>query len=93
MNKLSKQEILDYLSTNQTTRKKVMFKNIDSILAVNELLTDDDISTISHDSSFYDDLYDYNVPFEDLLDDWFMSHLNIEENSNDVMCWLHTIYA
>lgn len=91
--KLSNQEIINYLSTNQTTRKKVILSNIDSVLKVNELLTDDDISTIIHDSSFYDDLYDYSVPFEYLLDEWYMSHLNIPENDNDVMCWLHYIYA
>lgn len=91
--KLSNQEIINFLSTNQTNRKKVILGNIDSVLKVNELLTDDDISTIIHDSSFYDDLYDYSVPFEYLLDEWFMSHLDIPENNNDVMGWLHYIYA
>ena len=91
--KLTNDEILTYLSVNQDNRKKVILSNIESVLKVNELLTDDDISTIIHDSSFYDDLYDYSVPFECLLDEWHMSHLNIPENGNDVMCWLHYIYA
>lgn len=91
--KLTNQEIINYLSTNQDTRKKVILSNINSVLKVNDLLTNNDIGTIIHDSSFYDDLYDHNVPFIDLLNDWFMSHLDIPENSNDVMCWLHYIYA
>lgn len=91
--KLSNQEIINYLSTNKTARKKVILSNIESVLKVNDLLAGDDISTIIHDSSFYDDLYSYDISFNDLLDDWYMSHLNIPENNNIVMCWLHYIYA
>lgn len=91
--KLSNQEIINYLTVNQNNRKRVILRNIQNVLAVNELLEDEDISTILHSSSFYDALYDHNTPFEDVLNDFYMLHLDIKENSNDVMCWLHSIYA
>lgn len=91
--KLTEQEIINYLTVNQNHRKRVILSNIQNVLIVNELLSDEDISTLLHSSSFYDALYDYNTPFEDVLNDYFMNHLDIEENSNDVMCWLHSIYA
>lgn len=91
--KLSNQEIINFLSTNQNSRKRVILQNIDDVLKVNSLLTEDDIGTLINDSIFYDALYDHNQPFEDILDDFFMNHLDVEENSNDVMCWLHSIYA
>ena len=93
MNKLSKDEILNYLSVNIDNRKKVMSHNIDDILIVNSLLTEDDLSIIIHNHLFYDALHDYNTPFEDVLSDYFMNHLDIKENSNDVMIWLHSIYS
>lgn len=93
MNKLSKDEILNYLSVNIDNRKKVMLHNIDDILIVNSLLTEDDLSIIIHNHLFYDALHDYNTPFEDVLNDYFMNHLNIKENSNDLMIWLHSIYS
>ena len=93
MNKLSKDEILNYLSVNIDNRKKVMMHNIDDILIVNSLLTEDDLSIIIHNHLFYDALHDYNTPFEDVLNDYFMNHLGIKENSNDVMIWLHSIYS
>ena len=93
MNKLSKDEIINYLSVNVDNRKKVMMHNIDDILFVNSILTEDDISTIIHDHLFYDALHDYNYSFECLLDDFFMNHLDAKENSNDVMIWLHLIYS
>lgn len=93
MNKLSKCEIIDYLSVNIDSRKKVMMHNIDSILIINSLLTEDDLSNIIHNHSFYDALHDYNTPFEDVLNDFFMNHLDAKENSNDVMIWLHLIYS
>lgn len=91
--KLTEQEIINYLTVNQNHRKRVILSNIQNVLIVNELLSDEDISTLLHSSSFYDALYDHNMPFEDVLNDYFMNHLDIEENSNDVMCWLHSIYA
>ena len=91
--KMSTQEIKNFLSTNQDNRKRVILHNIDDVLKVNSLLTEDDIMIIVKDSSFYDGLYDHEYPFVDLLDDFYMSHLDIESNSNDVMCWLHYIYA
>ena len=93
MNKLSRDEIVNYLSVNIDNRKKVMSHNIDDILIVNILLTEDDLSVIIHNHLFYDALHDYNTPFEDVLSDYFMNHLDIKENSNDVMIWLHSIYS
>lgn len=94
MRKLTKDEIINYLSINQDTRKRVMLHNIEDIAKVNDLLTEDDISALICDSSLYDALYDHEYPFADVLDDFFMNHLDVEENSNnDVMCWLHSIYA
>ncbi len=93
MNKLSKDEILNYLSVNIDNRKKVMLHNIDDILIVNSLLTEDDLSIIMNNNLFYDALHDYNTPFEDVLNDYFMNHLDIKENSNDLMIWLHSIYS
>ena len=93
MNKLSRDEIVNYLSVNIDNRKKVMLQNIDDILIVNSLLTEDDLSVIIHNNLFYDDLHDYNTPFEDVLNDYFMTHLDVKQNSNDVMIWLHLIYA
>lgn len=91
--KLSNQEIINYLTVNQNHRKRVILHNIENVLIVNELLEDEDISTILHSSSFYDALHDHNMTFEDVLNDFYMTHLDIKENSNDVMCWLHSIYA
>lgn len=91
--KLTEQDIINYLTVNQNQRKRVILSNIQNVLIVNELLNDEDISTLLHSSSFYDALYDHNIPFKDVLNDYFMNHLDIEENSNDVMCWLHSIYA
>lgn len=92
--KLSKQEIINYLSVNQTERWKIIaLHNINDIIAVNDELDDRDIYTFRHDVEFYEALYDYNSPFEDLLNDFFMLHLDIKENSNDVMIWLQRIYA
>lgn len=91
--KLTEHEIIKYLTVNQNNRKRVILSNIQNVLIVNELLNDEDISTLLHSSSFYDALYDHNTPFEDVLNDYFMNHLDVEENSNDVMCWLHSIYA
>lgn len=93
MKKLTKAEIIHYLSVNQDTRKRIMLHNIEDIAKVNNLLTDDDINTLINDSSLYDALYDHEYPFSDVLDDFFMGHLDVKENSNDVMCWLHSIYA
>ena len=93
MNKLPKDKILNYLSVNIDNRKKVMLHNIDKILIVNSLLTEDDLSIIIHNHLFYDALHDYNTPFKDVLNDYFMNHLDIKENSNDVMIWLHSIYS
>lgn len=91
--KMTTQEIIDYLSVNRDTRKRVIMHNISDVLKVNELLSEDDINIIINDSLFYDALYDYNQPFEDVLDDYFMTHLDIVENSNDIMCWLQSIYS
>lgn len=91
--KLTTQEIIDFLSVNQDTWKKVALHNIDDISAVNDELDSRDIYTLRHDCTFYDALNDYNTPFEDLLNDFFMLHLDIKENSNDVMIWLQRIYA
>lgn len=92
--KMNKEEIICFLSTNQSQRWKLQaLHNIESILAVNELLGDRDIYTILHDCEFYDALHDHNTPFEDVLDNFYMTHLDIEENSNDVMIFLHMIYA
>ena len=93
MNKLSKDKILNYLSVNIDNRKKVMLHNIDEILIVNSLLTEDDLSIIIYNHLFYDALHDYNTSFEDVLNDYFMNHLDIKENSSDVMIWLHSIYS
>lgn len=93
MRKLTKDEIINYLSVNQDTRKRVMLHNIEDIAKVNDLLTEDDINTLINDSTIYDALYDYEHPFSDLLDDFFMGHLDVKENTNDVMCWLHSIYS
>ena len=93
MSKLSKDEILNHLSVNVDNRKKVMLHNIDDILTINNLLTEDDLNIIIHNHLFYDALYDYNTPFEDVLNDYFMTHLDVKENSNDVMIWLHLIYS
>ena len=93
MNKLSRDEIVNYLSVNIDNRKKVMMHNIDDILIVNSLLTEDDLSVIICNHLFYDALHDYNTPFEDVLNDYFMTHLDVKQNSNDVMIWLHLIYA
>lgn len=91
--KLTTQEIIDFLSVNQSTWKKVALKNIEDISAVNDELEERDIYTLKHDCTFYDALNDYNTPFEDVLNDFFMLHLDIEQNSNDVMIWLQRIYA
>lgn len=92
--KLSNQEIINYLSVNQTERWKIIaLRNINDIIAVNDELDDRDIFTFRQDVDFYEALYDYNTPFEDLLNDFFMLHLDIKENSNDVMIWLQRIYA
>lgn len=91
--KLTEQDIINYLTVNQNHRKRVILSNIQNVLIVNELLSDEDISTLLHSSSFYDALYDHNSSFEDVLNDYFMNHLDVEENSNDVMCWIHSIYA
>lgn len=91
---MTNQEIIDFLSVNQSDRWKVAaLKNISDIGIVNELLTDADLSTIIHDPNFFDDLFDSYKPFEDVLDDYFMLHLNVDENNNDVMIWLQRIYA
>ena len=91
--KMTTQEIIDYLLVNQDNRKRVIMHNISDVLKVNELLSDNDINIIINDTLFYDALYDHNQPFGDMLDDYFMTHLDIAENSNDVMCWLQSIYS
>ena len=91
--KMTTQEIIDYLLVNQDTRKRVILQNISDVIKVNELLSEDDINIIINDTLFYDALYDHNQPFEDVLDDYFMAHLDITENSNDILCWLHSIYS
>ncbi|CAL1776985.1 hypothetical protein BRC2024_KCUCJSVR_CDS_0035 [Acinetobacter phage vB_AbaM_KissB] len=91
--KMSTQEIIDFLSVNQSAWKKVALKNIEDISAVNDELEEKDIYTLKHDCTFYDALNDHNTPFEDVLNDFFMLHLDIEQNSNDVMIWLQRIYA
>ena len=91
--KMTTQEIIDYLLVNQDNRKRVIMHNISDVLKVNELLSEDDIDIIINDSLFYDALHDYNTPFEDVLNDCFMNHLDIKENSNDIMIWLHSIYS
>lgn len=93
MNKLTNDEILSYLSVNQDNRKKVMLHNIKAILSVNELLTDNDISDLRQNSALHDALYNHNCPFDDILNDFYLSHLGIKENSNDVMIWLQVIYS
>lgn len=92
--KMTNEEIVNFLSTNQSQRWKVQaLHNIDDILAVNNLLEDKDIYTILHDCVYYDALHDHNTPFKDLLNDFVMLHLDIKENSNDVMIFLQMIYA
>ncbi|UYL86199.1 hypothetical protein [Acinetobacter phage vB_AbaM_CP14] len=91
--KMSTQEIINYLSVNQDAWKKAALKNIDDVSAVNDLLTEDDLSTIKHNSEFFDDLFDSYKPFDEVLDNYFMLHLDIEQNSNDVMIWLQRIYS
>lgn len=91
--KMTTQEIINHLSVNQDGWKVVALHNIDDVIAVNNELDDKDIYTLKHDCEFYDALHDYNTPFEDVLNDFFMLHLDIEENSNDVMIWLQRIYA
>lgn len=92
--KMTSKEIINFLSTNKSERWKLQaLRNIEDILAVNDLLEDKDIYTILHDSTYYDALYDYNMPFEDLLNDFYMLHLDIKENSNDVMIILQMIYS
>ncbi|AJK27251.1 hypothetical protein BJD49_gp039 [Acinetobacter phage vB_AbaM_phiAbaA1] len=91
--KMSTQEIINYLSVNQDAWKKTVLKNIEDVSAVNELLTENDLNTIMHNSEFYDDLFDSYKPFDEILDDYFMLHLDIEQNSNDVMIWLQRIYS
>lgn len=93
MNKLTNDEILSYLSVNQDNRKKVMLHNIKDILTVNELLTDNDISDLRQNSALYDALYDHNYPFNDILNDFYLSHLDIKENNSDVIIWLQVIYS
>lgn len=91
--KMTNQEIIDFLSVNQSGWKNAALHNIDSISAVNDELEERDIHTLKHDCTFYDALHDYNTPFEDVLNDFFMLHLDIEENSNDTMIFLQMIYA
>ena len=92
--KMTSEEIINFLSTNQSQRWKLQaLHNIEYILTVNDLLEDKDIYTMLYDSTYYDALYDYNTPFEDLLNDFYMLHLDTKENSNDVMIILQMIYA
>ena len=92
--KMISEEIITFLSANQSQRWKLQaLHNIESILAVNDLLEDADIYTMLHDSTYYDALYDYNTPFNDLLNDFYMLHLDIKENSSDVMIFLQMIYS
>lgn len=92
--KMTSEEIINFLSINQSQRWKVQaLHNIDDILAVNDLLEDKDIYTMLYDCTYYDALYDHNTPFNDLLNDFFMLHLDIEQNSNDIMILLQMIYS
>ena len=92
--KMTNEEIINFLSNNQSQRWKLQaLYNIQDILAVNDLLEDKDIYTILHDCTFYDALYDHNTPFNDLLNDFYMLHLDIKENSNGVMIFLQMIYG
>lgn len=90
---MTTQEIINHLSINQDRWKVVALHNIDDVIAVNDALEDKDIYTLRHDCVFYDALHDYNTPFEDVLNDFFMLHLDIKENSTDVKIWLQMIYA
>ena len=89
--KMTSEDIKQHLSTNQNIRK-VMLHNFNSITKVNDLLTLDDIYTLK-DHSFYDALHDYNYPFNDVLNDFYLLHLDEKFNSNDVMIWLCEIYS
>lgn len=92
--KMTNEEIINFLSINQSQRWKLQaLHNIDDILTVNDVLEDEDIYTMIHDCTFYDALHDYNTPFDDLLNEFYMSHLDIKENSNDVMIFLQMIYG
>ena len=92
--KMTNEEIIIFLSTNQSQRWKLQaLHNIDDILAVNDLLEDADIYTILHVGTYYDALHDHNTPFNDLLNNFYMLHLDIKENSNDVMIFLQMIYG
>lgn len=89
--KLTANEIVSYLSVNQNNRKRVMLHNIEDIAKVNDLLSKDDILTVIS-PEFYDAIHDYEYVFSDILEDFFLSHLDEEFNNNDVMSWLHDIY-
>lgn len=91
--KLTDVEIIAYLTTNLTPRKRVMWHNIDAILRVNAAMSEDDIATLRYNSQFYDDMHDIHTPFVDVMDNAYMDCIDVEGNCNDVMLWLHSIYT
>lgn len=93
--KLSGEEITQWLSVNKNSYKKHILNNIGLILLLNELLTEDDICTIKS-VKFYDAINDIHCPFEDIINDFYLLHLQSNDGtycfSNDELMQLHYIY-
>lgn len=91
LNVLDNGYIEHFTKTNLNDLKRKMIPMLDNVLSVNELLNDDIISDFRHSAVFYDDLNTMN--FSDFLDHWFISDLDAEQNSKEVMLYLHYVYS
>lgn len=82
------QQLLQYFKINRTEYKDKSTNFIQDILQLNENMSHDDLSIIVS-PEFYDDIHS-DISLGDLLDKYFMSHL--EDHSRESFIALHDFY-
>ncbi len=89
-NVLNSEFIESFTKINLNDLKRKMLPVLEDVLFVNSLLNDDIISDFRWSGVFYDDLNE--MQFEEFLDNWFMSELDVEQNNREIMLYLQYVY-
>lgn len=85
------QETLEVLTTTNLSDIKInILPQLENVLYVNSLLNDDIISDFHYNAVFSCEIEE--LPFDEFLDKWFLSELDVPQNSPEVMQYLCYIY-